>query len=82
VPDEAEAGRFLPYADVPVWRYPGGAWPQAPAPELYDVDADPAQLDDLAGRGDANEERLRAALLRELRALGAPERQLERLALA
>ena len=82
VPERAESGRFLPYADAPVWRYPGGEWPQAERPELYDVLADPDQLDDLAGRGDPSEERLRSLLVEELRALEVPARQLERLALA
>ncbi|HET7568167.1 MAG TPA: sulfatase-like hydrolase/transferase [Gaiellaceae bacterium] len=82
VPREAEAGRFLPYADAPVWRYDGGAWPQAERPELYDVEADPDQLVDLAGRGDPNEARLRDLLARELARLDAPAEQLERLELA
>jgi arylsulfatase A-like enzyme len=82
LPGDVESGRFLPYTDTQVWRYPGGAWPQAERPELYDVAADPDQLDDLAGRGDPNEERLRSLLERELRALDAPPAQFERLELA
>ncbi|HET7572633.1 MAG TPA: sulfatase-like hydrolase/transferase [Gaiellaceae bacterium] len=82
LPGAAESGAFLPYTDAPVWRYDGGAWPQAERPELYDVEADPDQLDDLAGRGSPEEERLRGLLARELALLDVPHAQLERLELA
>jgi arylsulfatase A-like enzyme len=78
---DADVGRFLPYVDAPVWRYPGGIWIRPERPMLFDVDADPDQLNDLAGRGDPNEERLRSLLIEELHALRAPEEHLERLEL-
>lgn len=45
---------------------------RAPRPELYDLEADPAELDDLAGRDPARLAAMRATLERMLEALAAP----------
>jgi hypothetical protein len=45
--DQAEAGRFLPYTDSPVWRYPAPSRPRHEAPLLYEVQADPWQRTNL-----------------------------------
>jgi hypothetical protein len=77
----AEAGRFLPYTDSPVWRYPARSHARHPTPLLYNVQHDRAQSENLAGRGLADEQRLRELLHEALRQLQAPPEQYERLRL-
>jgi arylsulfatase A-like enzyme len=78
----AEAGRFVPYAgDCPVWRYPDKSSTRHEAPLLFDLHADAAQNQDLAGQGDPAEERMRALLVTALGQLRAPEEQYARLGL-
>jgi hypothetical protein len=81
VQKEAEAGRFLPYTDSPVWRYPAMSYTRHREPLLFDVQADPGQKNNLAGQGLAEEARMRALLVEALNELEAPQRQYERLGL-
>jgi arylsulfatase A-like enzyme len=78
---DAEAGRFLPYADAPVWRYPAPSLARHAAPLLFDARADPGQVANLAGRDAAEERRMRDLLATALRELQAPAEQYERLGL-
>lgn len=78
----AEAGRFLPYTDSPVWRYPAASQSRHDEPLLFDVREDPGQTRNLAGQGAAEEGRLHELLLEALRRLRAPAEQYERLGLA
>jgi arylsulfatase A-like enzyme len=53
---DVDAGQYLPYTDVPVWRVMEQPHsPRGDAPELYDVDADPDQQEDLVGSDGAAE---------------------------
>ncbi len=79
---EAEAGRFLPYTDSPVWRYPAPSRPRHDRPLLFDAGRDPGQRENLAGGGNADEGRLRELLRAALREVRAPEEQYARLGLA
>lgn len=81
---DAVAGRFLPYADGPVWRYPlerprAGRYPEHDV--VFDVDADPFQEHDLSSEDPALLKTLRSAMREVLTAKGAPEEQFERLRL-
>jgi hypothetical protein len=78
---DAEAGRFLPYADAPVWRCPAPSLARHAEPLLFDVRADPDQVTNLAGRGAPAERRIRDLLTSALRELQAPAEQYERLGL-
>ncbi|MFB6143071.1 MAG: sulfatase-like hydrolase/transferase [Halorientalis sp.] len=78
---DAESGDFLPYADVPVWRYEGATHARHEEPMLFDTDADPAQETDLAGEGHPAETRLREGLVAAMDRLDAPAREYERLGL-
>ncbi len=77
--DEAEAGRFLPYTDSPVWRYPAMSYTRHDQPMLFDVRNDPKQTEDLAGQANQDEARLRELLGEALRQLQAPAEQFHRL---
>ncbi len=73
VPQDAEAGRFLPYTDTPVWRYTEKAYTRHQQPLLYDVQNDPGQERNLAGQGQAAEAEMRDLLVSALRELEAPQ---------
>lgn len=75
----AEAGRFLPYTDSLVWRYPARSHARHPEPLLYKVQDDPGQQENRAGRGLADERRMRDLLIEALRQLQAPAEQYQRL---
>lgn len=79
---EAEAGRFLPYTDTPVWRYPAPSMSRHDQPLLYNVERDPGQRDNIAGREPAIAARLRDLLITALRELQAPVEQYDRLGLS
>lgn len=79
---DAEAGRFLPYTESPVWRYTMPSQWRHDAPMLFNVADDPGQEHDLAGSGDPNEARMKALLTEALRSMQAPQSQFERLGLA
>ena len=78
---DATAGRFLPYTDTPVWRYGARSYTRHAEPLLFDVSVDPQQRQNLAGRGLADEVRMRNLLMTAMRELRAPAEQFERLAL-
>lgn len=75
----AEGGRFLPFTESPVWRYPLPSQWRHDAPMLFNVTDDPMQEHDLAGTGDPNEARMRAMLIEALDVMQAPRSQYERL---
>lgn len=77
----AEAGRFLPYTDAPVWRYPDKSSTRHDAPLLFDRHNDPGQTANLAGQGLPDEARLRDLLVEALRQIAAPAEQYQRLGL-
>lgn len=79
---DAEAGRFLPFTDAPVWRYRLPSRVRHERPMLYNVTDDPAQERDLAGAGDPNEDRMRELLVTALAEMQAPHSQFDRLGLA
>jgi len=78
---DAEGGRFLPFTDSPVWRYSIPSQWRHDAPMLFDVQDDPMQANDLAGTGDANEQRMRDLLVTVLDTMQAPRSQYRRLGL-
>jgi arylsulfatase A-like enzyme len=78
---QAEAGRYLPYTDTPVWRYPEKSYTRHAEPLLFDIAEDPEQRENLAGRDPESEERMRRLLVEALRELRAPEEQYARLGL-
>jgi arylsulfatase A-like enzyme len=75
---DAEAGRFLPYADAPVWRFEAPPDPAQDAPMLFDTRDDPRQERDLTGERPAEVDRMRALLREGMRALDAPAEQFDR----
>jgi hypothetical protein len=77
----AEAGRFLPYTDSPVWRYTAPSYTRHNEPLLFNVQDDPWQQTNLAGQGLSAERDLRALLNAALRQMRAPEEQYQRLRL-
>lgn len=81
VQEAAESGRFLPYTDSPVWRYPGQSYSRHEAPMLFDVENDPEQQENLAGRGLTEEGRMRDLLVTALEQIEAPEEHFQRLGL-
>jgi len=72
----------VPYADAPVWCYERSSGPQNETPLLFDVDADPAQSEDLTEARPDEHGRMRDLLVRGLDDLAAPASQYERLGLA
>jgi hypothetical protein len=80
---DAEAGSLLPYADSPVWRYPGASNVRHDDPKLFHSAADYWQETDLVGTsgGEAIHDRMRETLVEGLATLGAPARQFDRLGL-
>ena len=71
----------LPYADCPVWKYPGSSHARQSGPLLFDTDSDPEQKRDLAGEQQETEREMRALLQEAMEELEAPEWQYERLGL-
>ncbi len=86
---DAEAGRFLPYADVPCWRYPCLRPPSKARDAegtvfkdlLFDVSKDPEQRENLVGNAPDVEASMTNLLRSSLNALRAPQEQFERLGL-
>lgn len=69
----------LPYTDVPVWQIPAEPHSRHGEPLLFDVEADPHQHANLAGRNRGVEDRLRHRLHEALEELHAPPELHERL---
>lgn len=65
-------GRFLPYAEAPVWRYATSSRPPHDEPLLFDLLSDPEQNVDLAGRALHDERRMRELLAQALHEMQAP----------
>nr|MBA2278302.1 sulfatase-like hydrolase/transferase [Chloroflexia bacterium] len=78
---DAESGRFLPYTDAPVWRYPAKSQRRHDEPLLFDVERDPGQVENLAEREPAQAQAMRELMVTALRELSAPDEQYERLSL-
>ena len=76
---EAEAGRFLPYTDSLVWRYPEKSNARQEDPLLFDTEEDPRQEENLAGQGLRKGVDMRELLSDALREIEAPEEQYQRL---
>ncbi len=76
---DAVAGKFLPYTESPVWRFTMPSQWRHDSPMLFDTEADPGQLNDLAGRGDPNEDRMRNLLWEAMDTMQAPKSQYKRL---
>jgi arylsulfatase A-like enzyme len=70
---DAEAGEFLPYADVPVWRFEGEPVQRHEKSRLYDTATDPGQDENLVGEDHEAEERLQALLDDACETLSVPE---------
>jgi arylsulfatase A-like enzyme len=75
----AESGDFLPYADVPVWRYPAESNRRHSASLLFDVANDPRQEADLDDPD--QRERMQSLLVDAMESLDAPSEQFDRLGL-
>lgn len=73
VPENPEAGRFLPYTDSTVWRYPVRMRVPDRETLLFDTENDPWQNDNLAQREPFVEKRMRNLLQGALGELRAPE---------
>ncbi|MFC5134666.1 MULTISPECIES: sulfatase-like hydrolase/transferase [Haloferacaceae] len=78
---DAESGRFLPYTDCPVWKFEGPSHGRHEEPLLYDVESDPWQRRNLAGREPERSEEMRSLLVDALTELDAPANQFDRLGL-
>jgi hypothetical protein len=76
---DAEAGRFLPYTDSPVWCYSAPSYTRHAQPLLFNVHEDPWQQTSLAGQGLSVEQQMRALLIEAMQQLRAPEEQYQRL---
>jgi arylsulfatase A-like enzyme len=76
---DAESGRFVPYAETPVWRYNAGSWLQHEDTRLYDTTEDPRQQHDRVEEDRETAERMRDGLRERLNALDAPSSQTTRL---
>ncbi len=79
--EDAETGKFLPYTDTPVWRYTAPSLKDMEDPLLFDVDEDPCQQENLAGRDDPAENHMRSTLVDAMAEMRAPESQFDRLGL-
>ena len=73
VPENPEAGRFLPYTDSMVWRYPARIRGPERETMLFDTERDPWQDDNLAGREPEQEARMARLLQSALAKLQAPQ---------
>ena len=69
---DAEGGRYLPYTDTPVWRWPAEPHRRHDEPMLFDTRADPDQTRDLVGTDPDTTDRMRGLLTAGLEALEAP----------
>lgn len=78
---DAEGGRFLPFTESPVWRYGTSSQWRHDRPMLFNVVEDPNQDNDLAGKDDPHEARMKEMLVEALNAMQAPRSQYERLGL-
>jgi len=79
---DAEAERSLPYADGPVWKYPGTSYRQLDQPMLFDVTEDWYQTDDLIDAEPETRDRMQGLLTSSLDRLDAPGHQFDRFGLA
>ncbi|MFB6229215.1 MAG: sulfatase [Halobacteriales archaeon] len=70
---DAEAGTFLPYADVPVWRFEGEPVRCHDRPMLYDTATDPGQRNDVAEENPETVDRMHGLLSEAVESLDAPE---------
>ena len=80
--ENAELGKFLPYTDTPVLRAPvkrGGHDPETRETKLFDLETDPGQTRNLAGRD--LEPQFVEMLINAMKAISAPPSQYERLGL-
>jgi arylsulfatase A-like enzyme len=75
---DAEAGKFLPYTDTPVWRFTAPPDLSMDEPMLFDLSTDPRQEENIAGIDTENEERMQSLLLEALNELKAPDTQYTR----
>lgn len=71
-PTGAESGHFLPYADVPAWRFSAPSAMRNAGPLLFDTVNDPGQDENLAGAAAGETGRMRELLITALRELQAP----------
>jgi arylsulfatase A-like enzyme len=78
---DAEAGKFLPYTDSPVWRYASDSMVRHEQPMLFDVQEDPGQENDLINEQPTIASDMKALLVSALTELDAPEQQFKRLKL-
>jgi hypothetical protein len=78
---EAESGRFLPYTDLPCWRYTSHPDPGQREHLLFGLEKDPEQQHNRAGYDTEQESRLKELLTGALREMQAPDEQFERLGL-
>ena len=76
---DAESGAFLPYTDVPVWRFEGAAVQRHDDPLLFDTAVDPAQTDNLVDAEPESADRMRSLLETALADLDAPASFADRL---
>jgi len=76
---EAEAGRFLPYTETPVWRYEGQPVQRHRGQLLFDTVADPGQTENVIETQPATADRLWDLLEEALAALEAPVSLADRL---
>ncbi|HCF88270.1 MAG TPA: hypothetical protein DEV72_24055 [Ktedonobacter sp.] len=81
VQQQAEAGRFLPYTNAPVWRYPAQSFTRHEEPLLFHIRDDPEQLENLVSKDKTQERRMHRLLVDALRQMEAPEEQFQRLGL-
>lgn len=71
----------LPYADVPVWKFPGTTYTQLNGPSLFDVSSDWYQREDLVDAKTDTASDMRDMLGTALDSYDAPGHQYERLGL-
>ncbi|WP_101295814.1 sulfatase-like hydrolase/transferase [Halegenticoccus soli] len=78
---DAASGEFLPYAEVPVWRYAAPSYARHSEPLLFDVEEDPWQEKRLTSDPDESD-RMCDLLVAALDELETPSHQYDRLNLA
>ena len=80
-PKEDARPATVPYAECPVWAYPGDGHVRNSDPFLFNTETDPGQGRDLHDEATEQVARMRDALVGRLRELDAPSEQFSRLGL-
>lgn len=81
-PKENPQPTDIPYAECPVWKYPGHGHDRNDTPLLFDTATDSKQETDISEEAPERMADLRGALVARMQELGAPSEQFDRLDLS